>query len=549
MTVRYRDFRFGVVLVALLSTGFAHAQGSGDEGNLRELAGRAPGYTDEVRELLARGANPNVPDSRGRTAVHAAAGIGAVEKLEALLKARGDSDVRDADGNTPLHLAADASRAVLSETDSIAAIRTLLSHDADPDQANRNGETPLHLAARSHGRSGGVAALLSAGADPNRADRRGDTPLHAVLGPNRGAAGIVGTLLDGGADPEAVNADGLTPLLLFVRHGPDRGGTVARLLRAGADPDRKDPDGEAPLHIAIRTGGNRGKVGVAGALLAGGADPCIRDARGFVPYSTAREGGPIHQALDRAGGYDRACDGRGEEVAADSNQRRRIQAALAAAGFDPGPADGRFGPRTRRAIQAWQRANEYAATGDLTSEQVETLLAEPTVAAALDPICKGAAEGAECWEEIANRPGCHVWDDYFYSDQTVAWSGSCAGGIVSGRGTLTWERGALKVVSEGPVVDGKQHGRWTVRYPNGTTYEGPYVYGKPHGRWILRYANGNTHEGPFVDGKRHGRWILRYANGNTHEGPFVDGKRHGRWILRYANGSTYESYYVDGELQ
>ena len=44
------------------------------------------------------------------------------------------------------------------------------------------------------------------------------------------------------------------------------------------------------------------------ALLAGNADPCVRDAKGFIPYNIAREGGVIHQALDRANGYDRACD-------------------------------------------------------------------------------------------------------------------------------------------------------------------------------------------------------------------------------------------------
>ena len=186
----------------------------------------------------------------------------------------------------------------------------------------------------------------------------------------------------------------MTPLLLFVRHGPDRGDTVARLLRAGADPDRKDPGGEAPLHIAIRTGGNRGKVDVAEAWLAGGADPCVRDAQGFIPYSAAAEGGPIHQALDRAGGYGRACDGRGEAVALDSDQRRRIQAALAAAGFDPGPADGKFGPKTRRAIEAWQEAAGYAATGDLTGEQVEAILTGTTpVAAALEPKCADRPAG------------------------------------------------------------------------------------------------------------------------------------------------------------
>ena len=55
-------------------------------------------------------------------------------------------------------------------------------------------------------------------------------------------------------------------------------------------------------------------------------------------------------------------------------QRRRVQAALAAQGVNPGPADGVFGPRTRAAVAAWQRSRGYAATGELTSGQVQWLL-------------------------------------------------------------------------------------------------------------------------------------------------------------------------------
>ncbi len=97
------------------------------------------------------------------------------------------------------------------------------------------------------------------------------------------------------------------------------------LIGAGADPDRRYPNGEAPLHAAIRTGGYRGKVEVAEALLAGGADPCARDGQDLIPYSIAREGGEIHQALDRADGYDRACDRRGEQVASEG--ARTMQAS------------------------------------------------------------------------------------------------------------------------------------------------------------------------------------------------------------------------------
>ena len=62
-------------------------------------------------------------------------------------------------------------------------------------------------------------------------------------------------------------------------------------------------------------------------------------------------------------------------VELDRAARRRIQAALDVQGFNPGPADGIFGRRTRAALQAWQAAKGYTATGNLTTAQARVLLA------------------------------------------------------------------------------------------------------------------------------------------------------------------------------
>ena len=235
--------------------------------------------------------------------MHGAAAISAAETMQALLDAGGSPNRRDKDGNTPLHFASAAPLLI----GAVATIRLLLRAEADPGIANGEGRTALHLAASHHEQPEAAEALLAHGADANRKDRWGDTALHAALGPTpgwsgSGLPGIVRALLAGGADPRLTNGDGLPALQLFVREGIGSGETAAMLIEAGADPNRKYPNGEAPLHAAIRTGGTRGKVAVAEALLAGGADPCIRDAQGFYPYSIATEGGPIHRALDRARG-------------------------------------------------------------------------------------------------------------------------------------------------------------------------------------------------------------------------------------------------------
>ena len=63
-----------------------------------------------------------------------------------------------------------------------------------------------------------------------------------------------------------------------------------------------------------------------------------------------------------------------EGLGLTKEQRRRVQMGLMHEGFDPGPEDGVFGPRTRGAIGGWQDARGEDATGYLSKEQAEALL-------------------------------------------------------------------------------------------------------------------------------------------------------------------------------
>lgn len=53
--------------------------------------------------------------------------------------------------------------------------------------------------------------------------------------------------------------------------------------------------------------------------------------------------------------------------------RRNIQRDLSLLGFDPRGIDGIFGPGTRAALTAWQKASGYSATGYLTATEVRAL--------------------------------------------------------------------------------------------------------------------------------------------------------------------------------
>ena len=70
-------------------------------------------------------------------------------------------------------------------------------------------------------------------------------------------------------------------------------------------------------------------------------------------------------------------------------ERRRGQMGLAAEGFDPRPANGLFGRRTREAIRAWQAARGEATTGWLDANAAKALL---VAGERSDPKC-GSVEG------------------------------------------------------------------------------------------------------------------------------------------------------------
>ncbi len=89
-------------------------------------------------------------------------------------------------------------------------------------------------------------------------------------------------------------------------------------------------------------------------------------------------------------------------------ERRQIQMGLASLGFDPGPADGLFGRRTRASIGGWQSSQGGDATGYLDAEAAKLLLAageeEARKRAAEEAARKRAAEEVERKRE-AMRPG------------------------------------------------------------------------------------------------------------------------------------------------
>ena len=540
------------IATALVLGVAAHAE-TADDRRMRQLAGQSQSYTGEVRALLARGADPNVPGDSGRTAVHAAAMIGAAETLRVLLEAGGDPNRRDDDGYTPLHLAAGTALSMMIVGDSIASIRVLLRGGAGADAADRRGRTALHLAAAWHDRPGGVAALAGAGADPNRRDRDGATPLHVALGDLTGWLPVVGALLEGGADPRVTDGGGLTALQLYVKTGGQRA-VAAMLIDAGADPDRRYGNGEAPLHVAARGE----KAGLVEALLAGGADPCVRDAKRAIPYHFAREGGAARRTLDRADGYDFACDRRERQIAEVDRAMRAAKRSNVRSG--PGTEHDKVGllevgdeVRVTGEAGDWLRIE----TPDGEAFVHASLLEQAGPKVALSPKCAELGGGytdendAACWEEMQSQPGCYAWNGHYHSDRVADWTGSCPGGVASGRGTYSLTAGSNHggVTTTGTFAEGKKQGRWVEKSDNGTVAEGSYVDGARSGRWTFRYASGSVTEaeGSYMDGKLHGPAVERFKSGARLEQEFRNHSRDGQpGVYVTSGGDRHPGRWSDG---
>lgn len=96
---------------------------------------------EEVRGLLATGADPDAQDRQGFTPLHFAAQQGAVSSAQLLAAAGAQVNIPDVFGNTPLHKAA-----FQFQGGDPALIRLLIAAGADPDLRNKTGRSPRDVA-------------------------------------------------------------------------------------------------------------------------------------------------------------------------------------------------------------------------------------------------------------------------------------------------------------------------------------------------------------------------------------------------------------------
>ena len=196
-------------LVELLLAGGADINAVADSGSPLLMALGHPGV---FQFLLARGANPSLPDNTGQTPWHLAAGNHCLDALQLLLEHGAPVGAKNASGETPLHAAAgagdqQAAELLLSrganlnapsdrgtplhaavEKNQAVMVKWLLAHGAAPNAHNHERQTPLHLAAKNCSREL-VKMLLAKGADINARDHRDMTPMQTAA--SQGSRGVV----------------------------------------------------------------------------------------------------------------------------------------------------------------------------------------------------------------------------------------------------------------------------------------------------------------------------------------------------------------------
>jgi uncharacterized protein len=225
---------------------------------------------DLVTELLDHGASVDARDRFGARPLSHAARFGHLAMVDLLLARGAPLDARNLAGATALFLAADGNHTQVAQR--------LIERGADVNIAGRSGVTPV-AAAAFKGNDAIVEALLAHGADDRVPDQTGKLPIiYAAAGAR---LDVATRLLARNIDVNARYPNNLT--LLMWASGPDESApetqaikVVEQLLDAGARIDDRDARGRTALMIAAEGG----RSGIAGLLLARGADPSLKDKAG-----------------------------------------------------------------------------------------------------------------------------------------------------------------------------------------------------------------------------------------------------------------------------
>ncbi|KAM5205422.1 protein phosphatase 1 regulatory subunit 12B isoform 4-T4 [Hipposideros larvatus] len=231
------------------------------------LAACSSGDTDEVRRLLARGADVDTANVDGLTALHQACIDENFDMVKFLVENRADVNRQDNEGWTPLHAAASCGYLNIAEY--------FLNHGASVAVVNCEGEVPSDLAEEPAMKDLLLEQVKKQGLDLDQA-RRGEE--QRMLQDAR-------QWLNSGKIEDMRQArSGATALHVAAAKGYSE--VLRLLIQAGYELDIQDHDGWTPLHAAAHWGVKEACSILAEAL----CNMDIRNKLGQTPFDVADEG-------------------------------------------------------------------------------------------------------------------------------------------------------------------------------------------------------------------------------------------------------------------
>ncbi|XP_009188157.2 protein phosphatase 1 regulatory subunit 12B isoform X5 [Papio anubis] len=231
------------------------------------LAACSSGDTDEVRKLLARGADINTVNVDGLTALHQACIDENLDMVKFLVENRANVNQQDNEGWTPLHAAASCGYLNIAEY--------FINHGASVGIVNSEGEVPSDLAEEPAMKDLLLEQVKKQGVDLEQSRKEEEQQLlqDARQWLNSGKIEDVRQARSGATALHVAAAKGYSEVLRL-------------LIQAGYELNVQDYDGWTPLHAAAHWGVKEACSILAEAL----CDMDIRNKLGQTPFDVADEG-------------------------------------------------------------------------------------------------------------------------------------------------------------------------------------------------------------------------------------------------------------------